>query len=86
MTKVQAADTRWVLPAGAGEIIGCSRGYVRALVDSGRLFARRGPLGYRLISRASVEEFARERALRRAQKNSTMPAGRAKREGLDLRG
>ena len=64
MEKSANGGLRWVLPSEAARLIGVSSGYVRALVDAGRLPAKRGPIGIRLIERTAVERFAQERAKR----------------------
>lgn len=58
----QAVDE--VLPSEAARIIGCSPQRVRQLVDDGRLPARRGPRGIRLIERRAAERLARDRQKR----------------------
>ncbi|HLY23522.1 MAG TPA: helix-turn-helix domain-containing protein [bacterium] len=65
MTKALAPQSRWILPSEAARIIGVSPGYVRSLVDAGRLKAKRGPLGVRLIDRSAVVAFAQERPQKR---------------------
>ena len=57
---------RTVLPSEAARMIGCSPQWIRALVDSGRLPAERGPGGIRLIDRRAVKRLAQERARERA--------------------
>ncbi len=73
MVRALALDTRWFTVRGAARVIGVSRSYVRLLVDTGQLRARRTTFGIRLIDRASVEKFAEARALRRAEK--AVPVG-----------
>lgn len=54
------------LTAGpASREAGISADYLRRLVDRGTVRAARGPLGARLIDRASLREFIRERDMRR---------------------
>ncbi len=67
------SGTRWISVAEAARIIGVIPGYVRMLVDSRRLRAKRGAVRVRLVDRASAQRFARARARRRAQKNFRQP-------------
>lgn len=52
----------------AARLLKCSPGWVRYLVDTGRLAAKRGAMGIRLIERAAVEKLARERRGRHGQR------------------
>jgi excisionase family DNA binding protein len=67
MTRLPTVDKRWVVVGEAADMIGVSRGYVRLLVDTGQIRARRTTFGIRLIDRMSVRKFARERLRRRTR-------------------
>ncbi len=54
---------RELLPGEAARMTGYSTQMIRWLVDHGRLPARRGPGGVRLIPREAVERLARERTV-----------------------
>ncbi len=49
--------THWVLPSEAARLAGVSASYIRMLVDSKRLRARRSSLGIRLIDRAALKDW-----------------------------
>jgi len=61
MAKAGVTEVERILPSQAALLLGCSAGYVRWLTDTGRLPAQRGPMGIRLIEKAAVETFARNR-------------------------
>jgi excisionase family DNA binding protein len=67
MGRLPAVDNRWVAVGEAADMIGVSRGYVRLLVDTGQIRARRTTFGIRLIDRMSVRKFARDRLRRRTR-------------------
>jgi excisionase family DNA binding protein len=64
-----------VLPSEAGRLTGLSPQRVRQLVDSGRLPARRGPLGMRLIRREDVEKLAEQRKRAERQRPGAIHGG-----------
>jgi excisionase family DNA binding protein len=66
MARRPPADSQWVTVGAAARLIGVHHSYVRILVDTGRLRAKRTSFGIRLIDRVAVERFARERARRLA--------------------
>ncbi len=66
MARRPTIDRRWVTVGAAARAIGVHHSYVRMLVDTGRLRAKRTSFGIRLIDWAAVERFARERACRQA--------------------
>ncbi len=70
MNTIAVRETRWVLSSQAARMIGVSPGYIRVLVDTGRLRARRGPLGIRLIDRTAVEQFAQERQIKKTDQKT----------------
>lgn len=55
-----------ITPGIAAKILDVGPGYVRYLVDTGKLPATRGAMGIRLIDRKAVEQLARERHSERA--------------------
>ncbi len=52
----------FVLPSEAARLLGLSVQRVRQLVDQGRLAARRGPRGMRLIERKALEALREQRS------------------------
>jgi len=52
---------RFVLASEAGRLLGLSPQRVRQLVDAGRLAARRGPHGMRMIEKRAVEALIEQR-------------------------
>src|SRR5713101_3055912 len=66
MVRRPSSESAWVTVGAAARAIGVHHSYVRMLVDTGRLRAKRTSFGIRLIDRAAVERFARERARRLA--------------------
>ncbi len=71
MARKPTTDSRWVTVGAAARAIGVHHSYVRMLVDTGKLRAKRTSFGIRLIDKAAVDSFARERARRQAVR--TMP-------------
>lgn len=59
--KEESTASPVLLPGQAAKLLGCGPGYVRYLVDAGRLPAQRGPGNMRLIPLAAVEALRRER-------------------------
>ena len=59
---------RFVLASEAGRLLGLSPQRIRQLVDQGRLAARRGPRGMRLIERKAVEALIEQRRQRESPK------------------
>lgn len=59
--------SEWVSQAGAAVRLGVGRARVGQLVDAGRLDVGVTDDGVRLVSAASVERYARERAERAAR-------------------
>jgi excisionase family DNA binding protein len=75
MARVPAVNKQWIAVGEAANVIGVSRGYVRLLVDTGQLRARRTTFGIRLIDRMSVKNFARKRLRRRRGQDRTSASG-----------
>lgn len=55
-----------ITPGVAAKILDVGPGYVRYLVDTGKLPATRSAMGIRLIDRRAVEALAKERSVGRA--------------------
>ena len=66
MTKAVQVDTRWISVGQVARIIGVRPGYVRFLVDTGRLRAKRSSFGIRLVDKRAAERFAAERIRQQA--------------------
>jgi len=54
------SKARWLTPAEAGGLLGVSGTYVRFLVDTKRLPARRTLRGWRFISSSALERFRKK--------------------------
>lgn len=66
-------DPRWISVTEAARMIGVTPGYVRTLVDSRRLQAKRRVLRVRLLYREAVQRFARRRALQHTERDFRQP-------------
>lgn len=66
MLRPVRANARWVPVGVAARIIGVNPSYIRYLVDTRRLPAKRLTFGIRLVERRAAERFAEERAQRQA--------------------
>jgi excisionase family DNA binding protein len=69
------AEIDEVLVGEAAHDLRLSPQRVRQLVDSGRLPARRGPLGMRLIRREAVEKLAEQRKRAERQRPGAIHGG-----------